>query len=240
MRCRQACRELLWLSRFGELGPSSQPHLDHLSVCRTCRDQVGFDRAMVEQLRIALAERVANADPPLGAWEGILARARSTDPPRPIGVRERSAGLVNRLRWATTMAGTSLALMLALNMEIVPVSPPPAGDGASAAESPTLQQVPRMPLQRSSLAQIARQWGGAESTPARPDPEAALHAARVQPARPVEAVDVDSSKEEATAELRLVFRPLQTPEPGPARTSAPAAAEPPAAEVVESDPGEPS
>ena len=63
MSCRRTCRELLWLTRFGEFGPSSAPHLEHLSGCRSCRDEVGFDRAMVQQLRLALAVRVTSDTP---------------------------------------------------------------------------------------------------------------------------------------------------------------------------------
>ena len=77
MSCGRIRRELLWLSRFGELDSDSQPHIDHLVGCRSCRDAIGVDRMMVEQLRIALATRVANASPPAGAWERILARAQA-------------------------------------------------------------------------------------------------------------------------------------------------------------------
>jgi RNA polymerase sigma-70 factor (ECF subfamily) len=103
MKCRRICRELLWLARFGEFGPSSQPHLDHLANCRGCRDEVGFDRAMVEQLRIALAERIADAAPSPSAFDRIWARAQTPEP-RPAarlwgGRPPSSAACASRPPW---------------------------------------------------------------------------------------------------------------------------------------------
>jgi hypothetical protein len=135
MSCRRICRELLWLSRFGELGPSSQPHLDHLVGCRACRDEVGFDREMVRQLRVALAERIEGLQPSPSAWETILARTQTPEPRAASGWWQRSLGLVGRLRTATAMAGTGLALVLALQMEIVPLPATAPSEGADA--SPT-------------------------------------------------------------------------------------------------------
>jgi len=120
MSCRRTCRELLWLTRFGEFGPSSAPHLEHLAGCRHCRDEVGFDRAMVQQLRLALAVRVTNATPSESTWERILARAQTPEPSQPAGIWRWLASIVARQRMATAMAGTGLALVLALNMEVVP------------------------------------------------------------------------------------------------------------------------
>jgi hypothetical protein len=120
MSCRRACRELLWLTRFGEFGPSSAPHLEHLAGCRACRDEVGFDRAMVQQLRLALAVRVTNATPSESTWERILARAQTPEPSQPTGIWRWLASIAVRQRMATAMAGTGLALVLALNMEVVP------------------------------------------------------------------------------------------------------------------------
>ena len=121
MSCRRTCRELLWLTRFGEFGPSSAPHLEHLAGCRSCRDEVGFDRAMVQQLRLALAVRVTNDTPSESTWERILARAQTPEPSQPSGIWRWLASIVARQRMATAMAGTGLALVLALNMEVVPV-----------------------------------------------------------------------------------------------------------------------
>lgn len=122
MKCRRICRELLWLARFGEFGPSSAPHLEHLAGCRSCRDEVGFDRALVQQLRTALAARIEAADPSPRAWEGVLERMRQPEP-WPARFRDWSRAFVGRLRTATAMAGTGLALLLALNLEVVPLMP---------------------------------------------------------------------------------------------------------------------
>jgi hypothetical protein len=135
------CRELLWLARFGELGPDSQPHLDHLTTCRGCRDEIGFDRAMVEQLRAALAERIANAAPSPRVWESIRARASAPEP-RSIGWRAWSSALVGRLR-LTALAASGLALALALNTQVVPMTVPAATDAGNSESIRLARVVPR-------------------------------------------------------------------------------------------------
>lgn len=242
MSCSRICRELLWLARFGEFGPSSQPHLDHLAGCRACRDEVGFDRAMVEQLRIALAQRIEHANPPSSAWEGILARTQLPEPAPAVRLWTWSTSLVSRLRWATAMAGTGLALVLALNMDIVAVGSPSTTDAGSASEPTTLQQVPRIPIERSSLAQFARDWGGGSAAAARPDPEAATLTVvgRIQPTARADEGETVDAEEAPPAELRLVFRPMQTPDPGPHRGPAAIETEDSTPQLVESEPGQPS
>ncbi len=143
MSCRRVCRELLWLARFGELGPSSQPHLDHLTTCRSCRDEVGFDRAMVAQLQRALAERIGDVAPSPRAWATILARASEPEP-RPMSrFLAWSTALGGRLR-VTAIAATGLALLLALNTEIVPMTVPAADESLGwQAFSVSTRQVPR-------------------------------------------------------------------------------------------------
>src|SRR5919112_2580235 len=142
MSCHRVCRELLWLARFGEFPPDSAPHLDHLSGCSACRDEIGFDRAMVQRLREALAARVADASPSPTTWERIVARAQA---PEPASVRlwEWSTALVARLRIATGMAFASLALILALNTQLVP-----AGTGTDADGSPSLSGFASGPAER--------------------------------------------------------------------------------------------
>jgi hypothetical protein len=148
MSCGRIRRELLWLSRFGELDSDSQPHIDHLVGCRSCRDAIGVDRMMVEQLRVALATRVANASPPAGAWERILARAQAPNRgplARLLGWSARYRGLQ---RVATAVAGSGLALVLAVNTELVPIAvpvdngpdvrPPEALEVTAAAANPSL------------------------------------------------------------------------------------------------------
>jgi hypothetical protein len=169
MSCRRICRELLWLSRFGELGPSSQPHLDHLVGCRSCRDEVGFDREMVRQLRVALAERIEGMQPSSSSWETILRRAQAPEPTRFAAWWQRSMGLVGRLRTATAMAGTGLALVLALQMEVVPIARPMPD---ATIESPDLSMLEEPQPYAAVVADPA-----SRSTPitvGRPHPEAVI------------------------------------------------------------------
>ena len=133
MTCRRICRELLSFVRFGELGPRSQPHLDHLAGCSACRDEVGYDREMVQRLRMALAARVEGMDPSPAAWEQILRRAQAPDPQPPDGWIGRLGAHALRRRTTTAMAGTALALVLALNMEVVSVLPAPTTDASAGA-----------------------------------------------------------------------------------------------------------
>lgn len=239
MKCRRICRELLWLSRFGELGPSSQPHLDHLAGCRGCRDEVGFDRAMVEQLRIALAARIENAAPSSAAWERILVRAQAPEPAPAVRLWQWSTAVVGRLRFATAMAGTGLALLLALNTQVVGL--PGTTDSSTDWERSTLQQVPRLPREQSALAQLTQAWSSNTGAGAeRPDPESVLTVVS-RPPIATEAVETAEEPAEAAlpAELRLVIRPLQTPEPA---RGASASIEPEGSpwQLAPSQPGEPS
>ena len=126
MSCRQICRELLWLARFGEFGPSSVPHLDHLAGCRHCRDEVGFDRALVQQLRVALAERIEHAAPSPAAWDVIRERAQA--PERGIGgfLHGRAGALAARLRTATAISAMALAGIIATSTHVA-ITHPEAG-----------------------------------------------------------------------------------------------------------------
>jgi len=126
MRCRRICRELLWLARFGEFGPSSAPHLDHLAHCGNCRDEVGFDRALVQQLRTALAERSEQATPSPFAWGVILQRAQT--PERGIGafLHRRAGELAARLRTATAITAMALAGIIATSTNVA-ITHPEAG-----------------------------------------------------------------------------------------------------------------
>jgi hypothetical protein len=243
MKCRRICRELLWLARFGEFGPSSQPHLDHLAACRGCRDEVGFDRALVEQLRAALARRIENANPSPTAWERILARAQAPEPAPSVRIWEWSTAILARLRMATAMAGTGLALLLALNMQIVPGALPTSDASASEFERSSLQQVPRIPRHRSalsSLAELAAEWNAQSSGARRPDPEVALTVVGRPPLAARTDDVVDQPAEAASTELRLVFRPMQTPEPAQRSVATAASPKPSGSQLVPNEPGEPS
>ena len=131
MSCRRIRRELLWLVRFGDFDAGSAPHLEHLASCQDCRDEVGLDRALVRQLRTALAARIGDATPSPSAWEGVLARMRQ---PEPSVTRPWTSKLAAFLRAGSAMAGASLALVVALNLEIAPIGAAPVarrrcGDG---------------------------------------------------------------------------------------------------------------
>jgi hypothetical protein len=134
MSCRRIRRELLWLVRFGDFDAGSAPHLDHLAGCQGCRDEVGLDRALVRQLRTALAERIGDATPSPRAWEGVLVRMRQ---PEPSAMRQWPARLAAVLRAGSAMAGASLALMLALNLEMVPIGPSVRADASDLATGST-------------------------------------------------------------------------------------------------------
>jgi hypothetical protein len=222
MSCRRICRELLWLARFGQLGPSSQPHLDHLVGCRACRDEVGFDREMVRQLRVALAERIDGLQPSSTAWEGILRRAQAPEPTRLAAWWQRSMGLVVRLRTATAMAGTGLALVLALQMEVMPLMPPASPADSARAQGEAAAPIPASERGNRAILQV---------TPAQPHPEAviALPLARadLQPAGrripdapPGELVTLEltfrsSAPPEATLAAEEVSEPEPEAEPSP-------------------------
>lgn len=126
MRCRRVCRELLWLARFGEFGPSSAPHLDHLSHCGNCRDEVGFDRALVQQLRTALAARIAQEEPPASVWESILERAQAPDRGFWAFIDRHAAGFVLRIRTATAVTAMALAGVIATSTHVA-ITHPEAG-----------------------------------------------------------------------------------------------------------------
>ena len=240
MRCRRICRELLWLARFGEFGASSQPHLDHLASCRGCRDAVGFDRAMVEQLRTALAQRIQAAEPSPSAWAGILARASTPEPALAARFWEWSTAFLTRLRWATAMAGTGLALVLALNMEIVPIGVVTT-DAAPVTERTSLPQVPRMLAGISPITQLAPDEGAAAGA-VRPDSSDTLTIpSRLVPVRSdSESESAEPVEQPPATEVRLVFRALQTPDPGATTLGVAIEAEDDRSELVDSEPGRPS
>lgn len=241
MSCRRVRRELLDTVRFGELGPGSAAHLDHLAGCRACRDDVGLDRALVAQLRRALAARVEPASPPSRAWYAILEEAQRPEPR--TSVWAWSSGLVGRLRTATAMAGTGLALLLALNMEVVPVAPAARAPSAQAEEA-TLQPVPRLVTGRTTLvalANISNAIGGGASS--LPDPEQQLMQADARVAPRPRVSDSTRADVGSGADLRLVVRPSQTPEEdrdGLGRV--PGATDPAGSEdeIVDLQPGAPS
>jgi hypothetical protein len=136
MSCRKVCRELVELFRFGELDRRSAPHLEHLATCRGCRDEVGFDRELVERLRFALAQRIEHEGPSGAAFAAILARAQSTEP---LGwrrwLRLNPGVLAERLRAASGVAVVGLAVLLSTGTQIDIVQAPdrPSGNERSSS-----------------------------------------------------------------------------------------------------------
>lgn len=80
MSCSQARRELLEYFALGEdLTPHSAPHLAHLESCADCRREMGIDRELVRNLRLALRGRVEGHARSGASWEQV--RSRTVDRP---------------------------------------------------------------------------------------------------------------------------------------------------------------
>lgn len=107
MSCRRISRELLERFRFGdELDARSAPHLEHLTECAACREEVGLDRALVLQLQRALRARVAGHDPSPRAFNAVRIRA--------LAEEERVSWPARLFRLARLVpAGAAMALVLA-------------------------------------------------------------------------------------------------------------------------------
>lgn len=136
MSCHRARRALLGMTRFGEFGPDAHVHLDHLAGCHPCRDEVGCDRELVRQLRAALAARVDGMEPPATVWDQVLALAQQPEQSRFRWPWRRGAAL-GASRSLTAMAGTGLALVLALNTQVVTVTTSPTDAPSPLAGVPT-------------------------------------------------------------------------------------------------------
>jgi hypothetical protein len=238
MSCSRVCREFVWLARFGELGPSSAPHLEHLERCSHCRDEIGFDRALVQRLRVALAERIAAEEPSPTAWKVIVERTQQPqrdDRPR---ISAWSAALVSRLRVATAMTGTGLALILALNMEIVPLPLAPV-DAPRAAAATELLQVPRAPAGRPVASAPLPAVAPAATAPRDPEELMTLPDARAVTLPATDPVTEEPTEAAPRVELRVVFRAHQSPEPSAAHVAG-GGSTAPSPPPVPSEPGQPS
>jgi hypothetical protein len=226
MRCRRICRELLWLARFGELGPSSAPHLDHLAGCSACRDEVGFDRALVQQLRVALAERIANEEPSPGTWSIILARAQA---PEVSSLAALLGGLVGRLRTATAVSAVALAAIIATSTQIS-VMHPEAGSAETevrrSAAGDQFERQPLIPRPRRIATPVTYVPAAAPS-----DPEVAFIVNASLPVGSTVASDEEPTVDETVIEAELSIGPSfsrltpadshDTAPSGPARDPAP-------------------
>jgi hypothetical protein len=235
MRCKRICRELLWLARFGEFGPSSAPHLDHLASCRGCRDEVGFDRALVQQLRLALAERIANEEPSSRAWDVILARAQAPEGGLAGFLRGNAASLAARLRTATAVTAMALAGIIATSTQVA-ITHPEAGSAETelrqSVDGERFELQSAIPRPRHTATPVVYVPAAAPR-----DPEVAFLGRSARPAAsspPVEEVVTEESAVESTLIIGAAFSRL-TPadqvgspdappsEPAPARTDVPSA-----------------
>ena len=203
MRCRRICRELLWLARFGEFGPSSAPHLDHLATCGGCRDEVGFDRALVQQLRVALAERIASEEPSPGAWGVILARTQAPD--RGIGdfLRGHAVSLASRLRTATAVSAVALAAIIATSTQVA-ISHPSAGSAetelAQSVDGELFERQPVIPRPRPAATPVVYVAAAAPS-----DPEAAFLVSALLPAAATTLATDEPAANETVVESAVVI-----------------------------------
>lgn len=233
MRCKRICRELLWLARFGEFGPSSAPHLDHLASCRGCRDEVGFDRALVQQLRIALAERIANEEPSSRAWDVILARAQAPEGGLAGFLRGNAASLAVRLRTATAVTAMALAGIIATSTQVA-ITHPEAGSAETELRQSTdgerFELQPAIPRPRQTATPVVYVRAAAPS-----DPEVAFLVSASLPSvsgLPVDEVATEESAVESTLVIGEPFsrltpadqvesRDAPASEPAPARADVP-------------------
>lgn len=211
MTCHRICRELLWLARFGEFGPSSQPHLDHLAGCASCRDEVGYDRAMVQQLRVALAERIEGMTPSPDVWQRILHLAQAAEP-APTRLWSWSTAILARMRTASAVTATGLALVLALNMEVVPVAMPSASEREAEPSVSRVVQAPHIVSERPPL-EVRSPVGDPIESVVR-DPEGLMShvdASQVV-SRPVAAAPERRTEDAIVTEIRVSFRNLAAAE----------------------------
>jgi hypothetical protein len=233
MSCGRLRRELVELFRFGGLDVRSAPHLEHLAECRECRDEVGIDRVLVQQLRVALAERIAGAAPPSAAWSSILARAQAPERGLRSWLRQHALVLIARFRTAATAATMALALVVAgasatgvHQGEALPTSP---GDrSAEAVLSGSAGPSPAMSLANGfaerALAESAERRTAVPESNARWEVVSPATAAPIMRADPVGAQfyvsarsDADAETPAADAAQQSIEEPMAEPPPGAKR-----------------------
>jgi hypothetical protein len=213
MSCRDARRGLTELFRFGELNPGTAPHLDHLSACRACRDEVGLDRALVRDLRRALHERVDGHQPSATAWEAVLRRAQADEPRRwPAALRVGWAPLIGRLRAAGALGTMALAVVLAAGPQQATEIEPSAMVQARTGELERFERLAALPSVPSFGMGESRPLHVEPRTP--PDPEAFMLSAYRPLVAPANGAEVGAEAEtplpavEAPADpVRLLFGP---------------------------------
>ena len=173
MSCARVCRELLELSRFGELDVRSAPHIEHLVDCRACRDEIGLDRALVQQLRSALQARIEGAAPSSAAWDGILRRTQRPELGLGAWFRRRSGMVLSRLRTATAVSATALAVLIASSTQVGIQQHAAPSPRQTSAAGERFERQPLLAEARAGYMKIAASETVAYVPPARSsDPEA--------------------------------------------------------------------
>jgi hypothetical protein len=188
MNCRRIRRELIELFRFGGLDLRSAPHLDHLAGCRACRDEVGFDRALVRQLRVALAERVGETAPSPDAWATILARAQVPERGLRAWLRGHSVAIAARLRTATAVSAVAFAGLIAAGTSATVTGPSYATtSAASELLAERFESGPARPVAPvfSSAADFPATYLGGRSSIGRPEMHVSLGLQYSEPRRVV-------------------------------------------------------
>jgi hypothetical protein len=173
MSCARVCRELLELSRFGELDVRSAPHIEHLVDCRACRDEIGLDRELVQQLRVALQARIEGAAPSSAAWDGILRRTQRPELGLAAWFRRRSSVVLSRLRTATAVSATALAVLIASSTQVGILQHAVPAPRQTSAAGERFERQPRLAEAWNGYMKIAASETVAYVPPARSsDPEA--------------------------------------------------------------------
>ena len=199
MSCRRLRRELLEAVRFGGGLLRSGPHLDHLERCRTCRQEVSFDRELVHAVRRSLKARVDGADPSPDAWSAVI---------REIGVpergvlawfRTRSALLLRGLRTATAVSALALAVVITNGTQTTITEPDPIPSNPRSSLGDWFEQQPV--LARGSIPTGARPHVYVAPPPSDPEQLLVEMALRVAPIRVAEPVAEEPDDDAASSEL---------------------------------------
>lgn len=148
MSCSQARHELFEYFALGEeLTPHSAPHLAHLESCADCRREMGIERELVHNLRLALRARVEGHGPSESTWEQV--RSRTVDhPARPWTPRSVNwRGMVS----AAAAAGMMLfAVATAPQTTTLPMTQSPSFAAAARRVVPPVEDPNGWPAQLSS------------------------------------------------------------------------------------------
>ena len=244
MSCHRVRRALLGMTRFGEFGPDSELHLDHLSACRPCRDEVGCDRELIRQLRVALAARVEGMEPRATVWDQVRVLAQQPERARFRWPWRRASDAIGVSRSLTAMAGTGLALVLALNTQVVTVTQPSPSAASPLAVGGAADGLPSAWDRLPRLAGPGSASGAERSSiifSSGPDPEGLVvnvDATQVTASLTDPAVEEPADAVPAS-ETFLVTLPL-APEPPPASAARGGSREPEPAEPAPPEAGDPT